>query len=240
LEKIFGINSVSEILKSDMQVELVYVLSSKRDKLSDIIQAAKSKGTPVKFVPQDFFKNTFDAKNHQGVAAVVSKISHPVITEEELLNTEGDVNIVLLDGITDPHNLGAIIRTCDVFEVDAVVLPKDNSAKINDTVFKTSSGAASYVPSCIITNISNFLLKARDTGFWIYGLDVEGDKPLRDEDFSRRNIIVVGSEGKGMRRLVKERCDFLLSIPTAGHVDSLNASNACAVTLYELYMKTKA
>lgn len=235
MEKIYGINPVREIIKSGKHVDVLYVQNNKKNKFTEILELAKERKINVKTVPIDFFDRELSGLNHQGIAASVNTQSHPVLSEEELFLLEGKVTVLILDGITDPHNLGAILRSSDVFGVNAVVMPRDNSVRINDTVFKTSSGAAAYVPSCTVTNIARTLEKLKENGYWIYGTDSENGKSPRSEKFAEKTAVVIGSEGKGMRRIIAEHCDVLLTIPSTGHVDSLNASNAAAVILYEIF-----
>ncbi len=238
MKNIYGINPVNELIKSGAKIAEIHILDAKKNKLIELINQAKIKNIPVKFSNKDFFSNHIPDKTHQGVLAFVNSNVNPVLSENELIeNNKQLLTYLALDGITDPHNLGAIIRSADVFGVDAIILPKDRSAEVNETVFKTSSGAAAYIPTCKVTNLTRTLKKLKEKNFWIYALDIENGVKLRKEKFPPKRVIVLGSEGKGLKRLVKENCDITLTIPMSGHVDSLNASNACAIVLYELYSR---
>ena len=140
--------------------------------------------------------------------------------------------VVLLDGITDPHNVGAILRSCDLFGADLVVIPSRRSARINETVRRISAGAASYVPVVEETNIRRAVAQLKEAGYWSYAADVQGDAPW-SIDLEGRIAVVLGSEDKGVRRVVKEECDGAISIPTFGHIDSLNVSVAAGILMYE-------
>jgi 23S rRNA (guanosine2251-2'-O)-methyltransferase len=145
--------------------------------------------------------------------------------------------IAVLDEIEDPHNLGAIIRSCEIFGVCGIIVSSNRSSPVNDTVFKTSSGALDYVDLIKVSNINMALEKLKEARFWIYGFDLKAEKYLDETDFDKRSALVFGNEGKGMRELVKKNCDFLVKIRQTGQLDSLNVSNAAAVAFYDLMMK---
>lgn len=140
--------------------------------------------------------------------------------------------VLLLDGITDPHNLGAILRSADQFGADLVIIPERRSVQANETVVKVSSGAAQYVPLAVVTNLSREIDILKDNGFWVYGADMAGDDSY-SVDFARRTAIVLGSEGDGISQLVRKKCDYIASIPMRGHIDSLNVSVAAGILMYE-------
>lgn len=238
MKKVFGINPVKELLLADKDIEIIYLQSDTKNKFKEIISLAKGKKVRLDYTDKDFFNQNFHGENHQGVCAYLASLQNPDLSESELYSVNKDkILFLMLDGITDPHNLGAVIRSADVFGVDCVILPKDKSAKINETVYKTSSGAVSYVPTCTVTNLSRTLEKLKENEFWVYGAEKDGGINPEDENFPAKCVLVIGSEGKGMRRLVKENCDIFLTIPSLGNVDSLNASNACAVLLYAMRNK---
>lgn len=139
---------------------------------------------------------------------------------------------MVLDGITDPHNLGAILRSADQFGADLVLIPERRSVQANETVVKVSSGAAQYVPVAVVTNLNRELEYLKKNGFWVYGADMKGNSSY-EEKFSDRTVIVMGSEGDGMSSLVKKNCDYIVSIPMQGHIDSLNVSVAAGILMYE-------
>ena len=140
--------------------------------------------------------------------------------------------VLILDGITDPHNLGAILRSADQFGVDLVLIPERRSVQANETVVKVSSGAAQYVPVSVVTNLTREIKTLKDNGFWIYGADMNGSSSY-EEKFASRTAIVMGSEGDGISNLVRKNCDYITSIPMRGHIDSLNVSVATGILLYE-------
>lgn len=146
--------------------------------------------------------------------------------------------VLILDGITDPHNLGAVLRSADQFGVDLVIIPERRSVQANETVVKVSSGAAQYVTLAVVTNIAREIETLKEHGFWVYGADMNGD-PSYDMDYAHRSAIVMGSEGDGISQLVRKRCDMMTSIPMRGHIDSLNVSVATGILLYEFRRKER-
>ena len=146
--------------------------------------------------------------------------------------------VLILDGITDPHNLGAVLRSADQFGVDLVIIPERRSVQANETVVKVSSGAAQYVTLAVVTNIVREIETLKEHGFWVYGADMNGD-PSYDMDYAHRSAIVMGSEGDGISQLVRKRCDMMTSIPMRGHIDSLNVSVATGILLYEFRRKER-
>jgi 23S rRNA (guanosine2251-2'-O)-methyltransferase len=146
--------------------------------------------------------------------------------------------VLILDGITDPHNLGAILRSCDQFAVDMVIIPERRSVQANETVIKISSGAAQYVPLAPVININREIDLLKDNGFWVYGADMNGDSSYETK-YANRTVIIMGNEGSGISRLSREKCDFISSIPMTGHIDSLNVSVAAGILLYEVRRSVK-
>ena len=156
-------------------------------------------------------------------------------TVEEFCDRLGENDgalVLILDGITDPHNLGAILRSADQFGVDLVLIPERRSVQANETVVKVSSGAAQYVPLSVVTNLTREIKTLKDNGFWIYGADMAGEESY-SMSFPARTAIVMGSEGNGISQLVRKNCDHIISIPMRGHIDSLNVSVATGILLYE-------
>lgn len=145
---------------------------------------------------------------------------------------------MILDGITDPHNLGAILRSADQFGADLVLIPERRAVQANETVVKVSSGAAQYVPVAVVTNLTREIKTLKDNGFWIYGADMNGDSSY-SEKFASRTCIVMGSEGDGISTLVRRNCDYIVSIPMQGHIDSLNVSVAAGILMYEFRRENK-
>lgn len=172
---------------------------------------------------------------HQGVVADVSpsQVWGDAMLEELLDRTEGAPLLLVLDGVTDPHNLGACLRTADAAGALAVIIPKDKSATLNATVRKVACGAAEVIPLVAVTNLARTLEKLQQRGLWVVGTAGEAEKEIYDQDLSGPIVLVMGAEGKGMRRLTREHCDFLVKLPMAGSVSSLNVSVASGVCLFE-------
>lgn len=195
----------------------------------------------VKIITEDksFFRDFSSSATHQGVALhipVAKKESDPFEVLKKTAAEKGTV--ILLDQITDPHNLGSIIRSAEALGCGAVILPKDKSAEVNETVIKTSAGATAHIEIITIVNVAQFLEDLKELGFWIVGTSDHGTIPITGLKDVHPACIIIGSEGKGMRRLTEEKCDYIVSIPLKGKVSSLNASVAAAIVMYEI-MKVK-
>lgn len=191
----------------------------------------------VKIITEDksFFKDFSSSSAHQGVALHIPlsrKESDPFEVLKKVAESKGTV--ILLDQITDPHNLGSIIRSAEALGCGAVILPKNNSAEVNETVIKTSAGATAHIEIITIVNVSQFLDELKELGFWIVGTSDHGTIQINKLSNFHPACIIIGSEGKGMRRLTEEKCDYIVSIPLKGKVSSLNASVAAAIVMYEL------
>ncbi len=179
-----------------------------------------------------FFSQLLGDVNHQNIAIEVSPLTPPHY--ETFLN-QSQCTILILDQITDPHNVGAIIRNASAFGVDCIIMPQDNSPPESGIIAKTSAGALETVPIIYVTNIVHFIKEAKSHGFWCYGADGNAKISIDEEKFASKKIIIMGSEGKGMRKLVREHCDILIKIPTSGTIESLNVSCAAAVILHTIY-----
>ncbi len=235
-DKIYGIHAVQASLKTTAhKITALYVFKGRRDqKIQKITDAAHSHNLKVNFVD----KKELDALcqgNHQGVVALVER--GKVLEEADLYQMVKDAKkdplILILDGVTDPHNLGACLRSADGAGVMAVAIPKDNSAGVSDTVRKVASGAVETIPVIPVTNLARCIKKLQELGLWVTGLAGEADTSLYDDDLTGPRVVVLGAEGSGMRRLTKEHCDFLVKIPMQGSVSSLNVSVATGVVLFE-------
>lgn len=231
---IIGRNPVIEALKSGKQIDTVYVDSDSGGSIGLICKMAKERDIVVKQVSSQKLDSMSDGKSHQGVIASGACAEYSSV--EEILakaKEKGtDPFIIICDEIEDPHNLGAIIRTAEAAGVDGVIIPKRRSASLNRTVYKTSAGAASYVPVARVSNLAAAIDELKENGIWIYGTDASGEDYTK-VDTSGPCAIVIGSEGFGMGRLTKEKCDFLLKLPMFGQVNSLNASVAAGIFMYE-------
>lgn len=236
-EIIVGRNSVAEALKSGRSINKLLVAKGQRQgSVRSIIGDARERGLVVQEVENAKLDELAGNNRHQGIAAFVAPISY--VETEDILVKAADSNeppfVVLLDEIEDPHNVGAILRTADAAGVHGVLIPKRRSCPISATVAKTSAGAVEYVPVARIGNIGQTIKQLKEAGLWIVGADMDGDKEYYEADLTGPIAVVIGSEGKGMGRLTKEQCDFVVKIPMRGKINSLNASVACSLLLYEI------
>jgi 23S rRNA (guanosine2251-2'-O)-methyltransferase len=231
---IIGRNAVIEALKADREIEKIMVSGTGEGSIKKIIAMASDKGIPIHYSEKVALDRAADGENHQGVVASVS--AAPNVDIEDILaygKSRGEEPfLIILDGIEDPHNLGAIIRTAECAGAHGVVLPKRRAAGITEVVSKTSAGAVEYMRCARVPNIAQTIEKLKSQGVWIAACDMDGTD-LYQSNLKGALAIVVGGEGKGLSKLVKEKCDFIVSIPIKGHINSLNASNAAAVVLYE-------
>ena len=223
---VYGKNVVNEILKDNTPVKKVFLSDNFSDK--DILNKLRSFNTNTKYCKPYELDKLADG-NHQGIVLEVSDYQYFDI--DDLLVNENPL-IVILDHLEDPHNFGAIIRTCEAAGVDGIIIPKNRSVDVNSTVMKTSTGALNHVKICQVTNLKNTMDYLKKKGFWIVGTDMDGTD-YTQVDYKGKMAIITGSEGFGMSRLVKENCDFIASIPMYGEVNSLNASVATAIIIYE-------
>ncbi len=231
-----GRNAVIEALRAGTPMDKIYLAKGETDAtLGHIASTARGKGIVV--VETDRRKLDFMSRTHahQGVIAMAAVREYAEV--EDILaaaREKGEAPlIVVCDELSDPHNLGAVIRTAECAGAHGVIIPKRRSAGLTAVVAKTSAGAVSYLPVARVPNLTALLKDLKAQGLWVYGTAAEGSAPLYQADLTGPAVIVIGSEGEGMSRLVREQCDFLLSIPMRGQVNSLNASAAAAVVLYE-------
>lgn len=231
---IAGRNAVTEALKKGRPIDCIYILKgADRGSVGKIIALAKERGVPVKDAAAQKLDALCGGVVHQGVAAMAA--CHDFSTMEDIFAKAGDQPpfVIICDNIEDPHNLGAIIRTAEAAGAHGVIIPKRRSAGLTSIVGKTSAGAVSYLPVARVPNIPALLKELQQQGVWIFGTAAEGITSLYEADLKGAAAIVIGSEGDGMGRLVREGCDFLVSIPMKGRISSLNASAAAAILLYE-------
>ena len=235
-EVVVGRNSVMEALKSGRSVNKVLVAKGeKQGSIKEIIALARSNGLVVQEVEAGKLNELSGGMRHQGIAALAAPVDYVEI-EDILAKAAGmgeEPFLVLLDELEDPHNLGAILRTADASGVHGVLIPKRRSCPLSATVAKTSAGAVEYVPVARIGNISQTLKSLKKAGLWVVGADMSGDREYYEADLTGPMVVVIGSEGKGLSRLTREHCDFLVRIPMRGRINSLNASVACSLLLYE-------
>ena len=238
---IVGRNAVKEALKSGRSIQRILVSEDKvKTGLADIVGLAKSQGIEVRPTPIKQM-NKYDLEvPHQGVIALVSAVQFKELGEVLQETTHEVPLLILTDGVEDPHNMGAIIRTSECVGATAVLIPKRHNAPINATVAKTSAGAIEQIPLVQVGNIAQTIKQLQKQGFWVMGAHMEGDRTLYEADMTIPTVIVIGNEGKGISRVVKESCDFLVTIPMYGNLNSLNASVAAAVLMYEAVRQRQA
>ncbi len=233
---IYGAHSVKSALESgSVKIQKVFLDSSKKKSLDLFIESARARGVPYEFVPRKELDKKSGRKNHQGVGATIEPAQSADL--DDLLKTESGMQrtALILDGVSDPQNLGAILRSAGAFGADFIVVPKDRSARITPTVSRIASGAAQYVPVAQVVNLSRAIQKLKDAGFWIYALEADGESFLHEADLSGQVAFILGSEGKGLRPLVRQNADAVCRLPASGSVSSLNVATAAACALYERF-----
>ncbi|MBN1686275.1 MAG: 23S rRNA (guanosine(2251)-2'-O)-methyltransferase RlmB [Spirochaetales bacterium] len=231
---ITGFHAIEESLRSSGRGGTLYV-AGKGPRIEKLIDTAKSAGVTVRNVGTESLNKLAAGREHRGAVYVTAGIRPKVSRDLSAISRIESENglALVLDRISDPHNLGAVLRSADLFEVDLVVLPSDRSAQLSPTVVKTSAGASNYVPVVTTPNIARALQEFKKAGFWIYGADA-GGVPADELDLSGKVCLVMGSEGRGIGRLVREQCDETLAIPVRGNIDSLNVSVAAGICMYEV------
>ena len=223
---VYGKNSCEEILKQGKDIKRVYLERNFKDKvITSLIEKLKIK--PVFLTKYELDEKTLG--NHQGVVIDVLEFKYADI--DEIIKENGF--IVMLDHLEDTHNFGAIIRTCEAAGVDGIIIPKDRSVSVNSTVMKTSSGAAVNVKICMVTNLVQTINYLKEKGYWIYASSMDGTS-YTSEDYKTSTCIIIGNEGKGVSELVRKSADFIVSIPMIGKINSLNASVAAGIFIYEV------
>lgn len=233
---IFGRNSVTEAIKAQRPIDSVMVARGERSgSIPKILADAKTAGIPIKEVDRKKLDYMCGHGNHQGIIAVGAVKEYSTI--EDIFNTAEERGeppfIIVCDEIEDPHNLGAIIRTAEASGAHGVIVPKRRSASLSFTVSKTSAGAVEFMHVARVTNIPQTLEELKEKGLWVYCADMDGE-PFYNANLKGAVALVIGSEGKGVGRLVKEKCDVVLSMPMKGKINSLNASVAAGILMYEI------
>lgn len=235
-DQIEGRNSVLELLESGKDINKIFIeRGEKHGSINKIIGIARDRKIVTVEVDRNKINQMAKTDNPQGVIAIVPPFDYCEV--EDILNEAKSKNekafILILDGIEDPHNLGSIIRTAETAGVHGIIIPKRRAAAVNSTVVKTSAGATSFMKVARVNNINETIKYLKENNVWIYGTDMETEKMYYDEDLTGNVAIVIGSEGFGMSRLVKENCDFLIKIPMKGKITSLNASVSAGIVMYE-------
>ena len=232
---VVGRNAVMEAYRSGKTIDKLFILDGCQDgPIKSILREARKRDTLIKFVSKEKLDSLSFHEKHQGVVAIAA--AYEYATVEDLFKKAEEKGeapfFILCDEIEDPHNLGAIIRTANLAGAHGVIIPKRRSASLNFTVGKTSAGALEYVPVARVANLASTIDELKEKNIWIYGADMDGSD-YRSVDYSGGVALVIGSEGRGMSRLVREKCDFIVSLPMKGKINSLNASVAAGILMYE-------
>ena len=225
---VYGRNVAKEVLQNPKKVKKVILLKDFKEK--DIISLLEKNKIKVEYLDKKGFSK-FDKYSHQGIILDIEDFSYT--NYKDLLDIE-DAKIVILDHLEDPHNLGAIIRTCEAAGIAGIIIPKDRSVDINSTVMKTSAGALENVKVAKVTNLVNTIGELKENGFWIVGTAMEGTFDYRDIDYTGKIALVIGNEGNGISKSVLKECDYIAKIPMYGKINSLNASVAAGIMIYEV------
>jgi 23S rRNA (guanosine2251-2'-O)-methyltransferase len=232
---LYGIHAVDEALKADPEkIERICVeRGQKNSRIQEIIKLAQQNHVRIAFEERSWLDRKADGSRHQGILCYASEMG-TFDTGEILGQAKSPGLLVVLDGIEDPHNLGAILRSAEAAGADGVFLPQHRSAGLSATVVKASAGAASHIKVARITNIAQLIESLKDKGYWIAGLDAASDRSIWEMDLTAPIALILGNEGSGLHRLVKQKCDFLASLPICGNVSSYNVSVAAGIALYEV------
>ncbi len=233
---LFGRREVIELLRSDLKTQEILILrGGEGNTFDEILELSEARGVPIRLAERREFDNLFPDEIHQGAAAAF--YPGPPVEFDDLISNGGPSLLVMLDGVMDPHNLGAVIRSAEVFGAKGVIIPERRAAGMTPAAIKTSAGAALRIPTVQAGNLANAIRKLKEAGFWIYGLDPDAKSSLWEEEFSERVCVVFGSEGNGLARLTRDLCDHLIKIPQIGRIGSLNISASAAIVLAELSRK---
>jgi len=234
-----GFHAVEEALAAGRPLDRIVIARGRHgERVEAIVRLAKSRGVPVRFEDRQQVDRLAGTREHQGIAALAA--AKPAAGLEDLLRAKNEHGLlVLLDGIEDPHNLGAIVRTSLAAGAQGVVIPERRAAGLSDTVERASAGALAHLPVARVTNLVRAMEEMKEAGYWLVGLDERADKSYTEVDLKGPIGIVLGSEGEGLHELTRKRCDFLVSLPTTGPVRSLNVSVAAGVMLFEVVRQRK-
>ena len=237
MDRFTGIHAVREALEAGSAFDRIVVAKGRQDsRVEEIVQLARSRGIAVRFEDRGQLDRLANTRDHQGVVAIAA--ARAAVTLEDILASASQAKslrglIVLLDGVEDPHNLGAIIRTALAAGAHGVVIPERRAAGLTDAVARASAGALAHLPVAKVTNLARAMEDLKEAGYWLVGLDEAADKSYGDVDYTPPTGIVLGGEGGGLHELTRKHCDFVVSLPTTGPVKSLNVSVAAGVVLFE-------
>lgn len=236
---IVGKNPIVEAIRNKRNITKLVIADGLRDQ--GFIKLLKDHHIKYEILPQHIISKRYGDKNGGIVAEIVEYEYQTLdkVLKKTAQKPDGGV-IMILDGLEDPHNLGAILRSADATGADAIIIPKNRSVSLNQTVAKVSTGAIEYVDVVQVTNLTQTIQELKKNGYWVIGLELDGTVDFKEQDYHGNTAIVVGSEGKGISRLVKENCDVLVKIPMYGKVNSLNASVSAGLILYEVVRNRKA
>jgi len=237
MDRFTGIHAVREALEAGSTFDRILIAKGRQDsRVEQILQLARERGVSVRFEDRGQLDRVANTRDHQGVVAIAA--ARAATTLQDILGranqSRGQAGlIVLLDGVEDPHNLGAVIRTALAAGAHGVIIPERRAAGLTDTVARASAGALAHLPVAKVTNLARSMEELKEAGYWLVGLDEAGQKSYTEVDYSSPTGIVMGSESKGLHELTRKRCDFVVSLPTTGPVKSLNVSVATGVVLFE-------
>jgi 23S rRNA (guanosine2251-2'-O)-methyltransferase len=238
MDRFTGIHAVREALEAGSAFDRIVIAKGRQDsRIEEIVELARDRGIAVRFEDRGQLDRLANTREHQGVVAIAASRSAATLEEilEHASRAKGQTGlIVLLDGVEDPHNLGAIVRTALAAGAHGVVIPERRAAGLTDTVARASAGALAHLPIAKVTNLARSMEELKEAGYWLVGLDETGEKPYTEVDYTSPTGIVMGGEGKGLHELTRKRCDFVVSLPTTGPIKSLNVSVATGVVLFEV------
>lgn len=234
MQIVYGKNVVKQLLSSNKKIHELYIVEGFNDKEFD--KYIREQKTIVKKMGKKKLDQITNEGNHQGIAAQID--DYKIYSMEELVNSAKDKTnpvFLMLDGLEDPHNLGAMLRTCDAIGVDGIIVGKHRSVGLTPTVAKVSTGAIDTVKVAQVTNLVKTIEYLKDKGFWVVGTDIDNSRNYTEGTYDVPLVVIIGNEGVGMSSLVKKNCDYCISLPMVGSVQSLNASVACGIIMYEIY-----
>ena len=240
---VIGFHAVEEALKGECSGAELHLHKKSHKRNEQLEKLALSLNVTVRSSSEKDLDYLSEGRSHRGAVLIISggKTKTKNTSFAGFLTSSKHAEksvVVVLDGVTDPQNLGAVMRSADQFSIDLLLLPERRSAQVNSTVYKVSSGAAEYVPYAIVPNLVRALDQLKEQGYWIYGADMNGEA-ISSVNMTGKTVVVLGAEGKGLSRLVLETCDRVISIPTSGHIDSLNISVAAGIMMYEIQRQQK-
>src|SRR3984893_17732159 len=240
MDRLTGIHAVREALEAGRAFDRIVIARGRQDtRVEEIVQLARQRNVSVRFEDRSQLDRLADSKDHQGIVGLVA--ARAAVTLDDILAAanagagRGEKGlIVLLDGVEDPHNLGAVIRTALAAGAHGVIIPERRAAGLTDTVARASAGALAHLPVAKVTNLARTMEELKEAGYWLVGLDEDGDKNYTELDYTSPVAVVLGGEGQGLHELTRKRCDFVVKLPTTGPVKSLNVSVAAGVILFEI------